>query len=349
MEDQDKVESNEPVRDEPVEVELEENVRVEPVKAESVKPKSVEDKKKVNKLAIFFGFLTLILAGVSIFFGVEYFKPKENKCENNCETSVVDDNDNWSNDGDEATKVESMAEQYKEVENVINNLTVGIGENWGYLENGKGLTYKPEGLNTFLTMKLDIVNEVIDENRTDLNAAEANMEILKTRFENAGFSSLGILPFLGSAGPEIYGYLDTSRNITCGMYWSAEYKTGGEVKYYYVSLECAKTDWLWLTEADKDLILELETAYYDKEGRYPSVIYNIRDIKNSQYEPYQTLMASVGGGVGLFYRTSSEERWRYFTGGQAAPDCNEYDTEDLKKAYAGEVCYNGTVQSTVQP
>ena len=359
MKDQDKKEMNEITEEEPVEVGLKKKVEFEPVKpepigSESVNPEpvksgSVEDKKKVNKPAIFFGILALIFAGVSVFFGIEYFKPKESSCENNCEMSALDDGGDRDDGDSETAKVESMAEQYKEVEDVIDDLTVGIGVDWSYTENSEGLTYKPEGFNTFITMKLDIVKRVIDQSYTDSNAMETNLKTLKTRFEDAGFSSLGILPFLGSAGTEIYGYLDASRNIVYGMYRSTEFKAGGELNYYYVALECAKTNWILLTEADKDLILGLETAYYEKEGKYPSVIYGIRDIENSQYTPYQTLNVRIGGGYALFYRVSPEEKWQYFAGGQSALPCSDYNTEDLKKAFAGNVCYEGDQEITVQP
>ena len=45
----------------------------------------------------------------------------------------------------------------------------------------------------------------------------------------------------------------------------------------------------------------------------------------------------------------ADEKWRYFTGVQAPLDCSEYNTDDLRKAFAGDVCYNGREESTVQP
>ena len=80
-------------------------------------------------------------------------------------------------------------------------------------------------------------------------------------------------------------------------------------------------------------------------------MYNLNNnIKDSQYTPYQTLRISVGGAAGLFYRTSPEAKWQFFTGTQAVLDCSDYNTEDLKKAYLGEPCYNYNTQtdSTVQ-
>lgn len=307
-------------------------------------PKSAELKKKHNVLAIVFAFLMLVCAGVAVFFGIKYFEPKEEpepvtaeKIEKEVKVEIVK---------------ETMADDYKEVKDVMKSLTAGVGTDWSYFENSEGLTYKPEGFNTFVAMKFDIEKKVVDQNGTDSGAAEANLETLKNKLENAGFTSLGILPFLGSAGPQIYGYLDANHNITCGIHGDAEWKTNGAINYYYVSLKCAKTDWVWLTEADKNLILELETAYYDKAGKYPSIIHNIQDIKNSQYEPYQKLTVSLGGAAGLFYRTSPDAKWQFFVATQSALDCSDYNTDDLRKAFAGDICYNGSTslnQSTVQP
>ena len=327
MEDQDKVEPKEIVKDEPVEV------------------KPVKDKKKVNKPAIFFGIVALMLAGVSVFFGIEYFKPKEEpepvtveKIEKEVKVEIAK---------------ETMAEDYKEVEDVMKAVASGVGnDDRRYFENGSGLPYKPDGFDTFVTMRLDIMTEIVDRNLTDPNALGSNMNTIKIRLENAGFSSLGILPRLGSAGPQAYGYLNTGRNIICSVSEGAESGNYGVVNYYYVLLECAKTDWIWLTEEEKSLVYDLTTAYYEKEGEYPDILYNFDNIKNSQYEPYQTLMVGVSGAHAEFYRVSPDAKWQFFTAGQAAPDCSEYNTEDLKKAYLGEVCYeygNGySKQSTVQ-
>lgn len=307
--------------------------------------KLVKPKKKYNKPAIFLGFLMLVSAGVAIFFGVKYFEPKEepepvtvNKIEKEVKVEIVK---------------ETMAEDYKEVEDIMKTVTAGIGNNdRRYFENGSGLAYKPDGFNTFVTMRFDIVTEIVDQNMADSGALESNINALKTKLENTGFSSLGVLPRLGSAGPQAYGYLNTDRNITCGVSEGAEFGFNGVVSYYYALLECAKTDWVWLTEEENGLVHELADAYYEKEGGYPNVIFNFDDIKNSQYEPYQTLMVQIGGAGAEFYRTSPEAKWQFFTAGQAAPDCSEYNTEDLKKAYLGEVCYeygNGySKQSTVQ-
>lgn len=294
--------------------------------------------KKYNIPAIVFASLTVICAGVAIFFGIKYFEPKKEpepvtaeKIEKEIKVEIVK---------------ETMANEYKEVENVVNSVTAGIENYWGGIENGNGLTYKPEGFDTYVPMKLDIKKKIKNSNTN-----EQNKELLSTALNEQGFNSIGILPFLGSAGPRIDGYYNAANDIVCGIYDDADWNSYNNASSPYLVLECAKTDWAWLTEADKALVAELATAYYEKEGEYPTVIYGLNDnIKNSQYGPYQTLTVAVGGAVGLFYRTSPDAKWQFFAGTQAVLGCDEYNTDDLKKAYLGEPCYNYDTQtdSTVQ-
>ena len=298
--------------------------------------KPVKSKKKYNKPVIVLGFLVLVFAGVAIFFGIKYFEPKEepepvtvNKIEKEVKVEIAR---------------ETIAEDYKEVEDVVNTVTSGIENNQDYLRYGEVFMYKPEGLNTFVSMKFGIGKRIVNS-----NSVEANINTLKTKLENEGFSSIGLLPNPGSAHtPDEYGYLNSSRNIVCSVSEGDEWVSPSN-GYEYAFLGCAKTDWVWLTEADKMLTSELEAAYREKEGEYPIVLNaDTRKIKNSQTSPYQTITTTIKGAAGLFYRTSPDSKWQFFTGTQAVLDCGDYNTEDLKKAYLGEPCYNGSVESIVQ-
>lgn len=313
------------------------NINQENLGVESqVKP--TMNKKKVNASAIVFGIMALLSAGVAIFFGVKYYEPKEES-----EPITIEQIK-------EETKIEiaasTMANDYKEVVSVVESLTEGIGGARDRYENSNMLMYKPVDLNTFIPMRLTVKKQV-----TNSDNGEANMDVLIGRLEGAGFKSIGTLPNLGSApAPDEYGYLNSSSNIFCGIYedtaWSSP--TNG---YEYVLLQCAKTDWTWLTEDDKALISELEAAYREKEGEYPIEL-NIGvavKIRDSEYAPYQSFGAGVKGAVGLFYRTGPDAKWQFFTSVQGPLECSEYNTDDLRKAFAGDYCYNGEERSTVQP
>ena len=300
---------------------------------------TVKLKKKLNKPALILGITTLLCAGTAAFFGIQYFTktPAEQiEGENISEIpeKVV-----------ETITVNTMAEDYKEVEDVIKTLTYGIANNWDYIENGSGLTYKPDWAHTYLVTKLTLFVKV---NNSDSN--EVNVATIKSKFENAGFKSVGTLPFLGSAGPQIDGYLNSNKNIICGIYSDAGWTGSGDNFNEYTLLECAKTDWLWLTEEDKTLVVQLEEAYHDKTGEYPRILYGLNNkIVDSTFKPYQTLNISVGGAAGLFYRVDRNAKWQYFTSAQGVLSCSEYNTEDLRRAYQGSGCMDGQVNSKVQP
>lgn len=87
-------------------------------KHNSLETEITEPKKKRNTLAMVLGFLMVVFAGVAIFFGVEYFKPKEDKCEQSCETNNVVSENNEKTE-EKTTNSQSMAEQYKEVYDVV--------------------------------------------------------------------------------------------------------------------------------------------------------------------------------------------------------------------------------------
>ena len=243
-----------------------------------------------------------------------------------------------------------MAEEYNEVMSVMNDLKAGIENTWsGNIENDSGLVYKPDGLNTYIPMKLNLLTEISnsDNSATNVNA-------LKNKLEEAGFKYLGVLPFNGSAGPEIFGYLNPD-NIVCGVYGGVVYQDVNDSGSEYAALECGKTNWHFLTNEEYELVNELGEALYDKTktgSKYPYLIsFDGASIKDSPVDSYQTLTVGLGGARGMFYRVSPTDKWQYFTAGQDAPTCDAYDTDDLKKAFAGTTCYdtNTKTWSTVQP
>lgn len=286
----------------------------------------VKEGKKSNILVLVLGAVALIASGLAIYFGIMYFGKSKPSCPATPDSQVVSKND--------------MAYEYKEVKDVMKELVDGIENNWSSVsENGSGLTYKLEGTETYVPMNLDLEVKI-----NNSYTPETNVDTLKTKLVGAGFESVGVLPFLGSAGPKIDGYLNSEKDIICGVYAS------GDGVNQYAVIACAKTDWSWLTEEEKTLVKELSTAYYNKTGGYPTVVYGLGGkIKDSEYEPYQTLQVAIGGGYALFYRVSPDDEWQYFAGGQAPLDCSDYNTEDLQKAFAGNVCYNGLEASEVRP
>ena len=76
-------------------------------------------------------------------------------------------------------------------------------------------------------------------------------------------------------------------------------------------------------------------------------------IKDSATEGYKTASIPltgyggyVGGFAALFYQTP-DTSWHYFIATQSVLMCAEYNTNDLKKAYVGEQCYDEANETAV--
>lgn len=97
----------------------------------------------------------------------------------------------------------------------------------------------------------------------------------------------------------------------------------------------------WLSETTINLAKELSSAFYEVKGNYPATL-NVKSpvIKDSPVAPYQTLQVSMENAAGLFFRTSPNSKWQFFAATQAELSCNDYNTTDLKNAFAGEPCWD---------
>lgn len=105
------------------------------------------------------------------------------------------------------------------------------------------------------------------------------------------------------------------------------------------AIQCAYKGWFDAKVAAFSNEVAMGTNY--PEGEYLGLDPDHLNIKNSKYVPYQMMTGGVLGAVGLWYRVSPDAPWQWFAGVQAVQECSAYDTEDLKKAFAGEVCYEG--------
>jgi len=105
------------------------------------------------------------------------------------------------------------------------------------------------------------------------------------------------------------------------------------------SFGCASVNWY---DADEmDLVNDLAEAYRAKKSDYPYYIsVDENAIEDSGYEQYQRVRVDFMGGWGLFYRVDPKSEWQFFGGGQDAPLCSEFNTEDLKRAFVGRGCRN---------
>lgn len=108
----------------------------------------------------------------------------------------------------------------------------------------------------------------------------------------------------------------------------------------------------WLSNESITLANELSDAYYAVNNTYPfSIGVKNRTVNDSSVSPYQTMKVPVSNAMGLFYRTSPDAKWQFFTATQAVINCSSFNTQDLKNAFAGETCWDDSrnSNSTVQP
>lgn len=112
------------------------------------------------------------------------------------------------------------------------------------------------------------------------------------------------------------------------------------------AIQCAYKDWYNAKIAAFSNEVAIGANY--PEGEYLGLNPDDLVIEDSKYKPYQRMTGGVLGAVGLWYRASPDTPWQWFGGFQAVPECSEYKTDDLKKAFAGEVCYEGEEEKVVE-
>jgi hypothetical protein len=67
-------------------------------------------------------------------------------------------------------------------------------------------------------------------------------------------------------------------------------------------------------------------------------------IYDSPIENYQTASINVaydlGGSSAQFWRKDENSDWNYFMGVQNTLSCDMYNTDDIKRAFAGDQCWD---------
>ncbi len=153
------------------------------------------------------------------------------------------------------------------------------------------------------------------------------LQLMETFFTAKGFSR----------DAETNQYINTEANIICTSLSSG------------VPQHFACSSMSWYDEAQINLVNELASVYGE------NMIFHQVSVEDSTYSPYQKASASigarVGGGLALYYRTSPDSTWQFFASAQSVLSCDQYNTDDVKRAFAGDTCYdtatgqNSTVQS----
>ena len=283
--------------------------------------------KKIKILAIVLGALTLIFAAIALFFGISYVgnKPTNNPNANNNGSTTTPDENNGTSTG-------TTTPEYKGVKDLMMNIMSSFDNFGGEIrgDNMFNLSYKFDGTETFMPLE-----NVLEASISTSNAGNT-VSVMSANLADAGFSAIGEIPFMGSAGPILEGYYNANINVVCGIF-------DDDTEVY---LDCAEANWSWLTDEEKTLAKSLITAYYNKTGEYPIKLHPGGKIIDGA-DSHQRITVGMNGGRGEFYRVSPTAEWQFFYGGQDYASCSEYNTEDLKKAFFGAICRDDSGESTV--
>ncbi len=75
------------------------------------------------------------------------------------------------------------------------------------------------------------------------------------------------------------------------------------------------------------------------------LVVTVPSIKDSQTEGYKLAEGALSGygdmsGAAALYYQAPDGVWRFFRAGQDSPACTDYNSDELKKAFVGEPCYD---------
>lgn len=309
--------------------------------------------KKSQKNVIIAVVLALvILAGVGIGIWCAISASNEKKDDDSSKVEDPDDSDDEEEPDDEKpTEAEIEAKKLADTQDITEKMKKALKE---YLVTDDGTE----------------LFEFKDGNNATVLYRAADMEVAIPLVKTVGFTGNSVdgvseedmLPLWDKMNSEEYskmiekvftenGFVKTGEDWTpLGEYvnWETGVICTNITSGMPIYFGCGHISWL---DADEvALANELAGAYLAKEGKpLGSVSVKVADIENSSVAPYQRLDASIYGAVGLFYRVSPEAKWQFFMGTQSPLSCSDYNTEDLRKAFAGEVCYNESEESIVEP
>lgn len=203
--------------------------------------------------------------------------------------------------------------------------------------------YRPEGMETGVPLTKNY-GFVVDATTFPTQSEQYKLiyntnyyETIAKLLEEKGFADTEETYTLTSSGAGPTTFVNAETGVVCAVSSLPEFA-------------CAyKT---WYDEKDADFSNSLAKVYKTATGEDAYyLVAKESDIKDSPVEPYQTISVAMTGFGAVFYRTSADSEWVYFDRGQGAPLCSAYNSENLKKAFAGQACYDNVTQknSTVQP
>jgi len=314
-------------------------------------PISVAEPKKANKTPFLIGaivVLALCLAG-AVTYGVivtNQLREKEETAQGETgedktekdETAVVPEKgeEGNGNEGDSDGIVINEQNADTEVQRIValarkkveelSDLYGGVAIKNSSNPDEMMVFYVPDGMITAV-----VLNKAYGFTLSDYTHAYDNLDVFYSEFTplliNEGFKSVDDHRYTtASAGPGNEIFFNEKTGVVCNVaefpLFACGYKT-------------------WYDTEDAALSNELAQVILEATGESPKlVVAEVGHIKDSEVSPYQNITVMRGGYASLLYRVSPDSSWQYFTSGQSGPLCSEYNTEDLRKAFAGFKCFS---------
>lgn len=310
-------------------------ISVEPIDSPKPTPQPEPKPAKSNKPLIWcLAILAIIGIVAAIVFAYLYFTTPTTP-------ASTSNNNQSSTTTDEPTTVEET-EIMAEVRQLVETLSsIASSEtNTGLVKVYEGsILYKPDNAKTYITLD-DSYGIYGFSNGLTIEESSAIYQALSAKLKELGFiekSDFADVPLFLTGGTY---YVNDNNGIIC------EVSDGIPFTTY-----CGHSS--WFSEEKVALANQLAEAYFVTTGQYPFSIPSLNNytIDNSTITPYQVLKTPVSNAMGLFYRTSPESEWQFFTATQALIDCSDFNTQDIKNAFTGEACWDNVTNqsSTVQP
>lgn len=205
------------------------------------------------------------------------------------------------------------------------------------------VSYQPEGYLTGVPLTksygvtLDAKFYRLGQPGYDLVTNRTIYRTISNALLDAGFTDTGQEYTTASAASASGTFINPTTGIVCTVLLS-----GASCGY--------KT---WYNQDTANLSNTLARVYEETTGKPAHyLVAQTQYIEDSPITPYQRIEVAMPGFGAAFYRVNPDAEWQYFTEGQSTPQCNEYNTEDLRKAFAGTSCFTDTTgepMGTVQP
>ncbi len=304
-------------------------------------------------VVVFLALCTLVFAGLYCYekfiakddnVAIADTEPKE-KCETAAESEKVDGVEKSEILGvataDTDLQVRKLVKDIKEA--VVEGFKATLGGWDGYstvypittLNEEGGAFVLKEGVQTRTEKAYGVLIQDYPDATKNLATKEGVTKMLEKTFEKYGMKDKTGKEHKATYFGEDPVYFEGDDGLFCSFLASDD----------LTEITCSHKD--WISKEKIALVNALLKAANDDNVELDYLDANVEDIEDGA-NGAQRIVANVNDAVALFYRKDSGSDWKYFRMVQNALGCSEFDTDELKDAFNGELCYDGDAQSTVK-